>query len=92
MKYSKAAMTAHHVQFGQMAMMQPTQFASDRAYGCPAEPARTYSTERYVPTSRNNGIPIPQQLRKRIEASMQRSDPVPGPVETPPTFLGWGFF
>jgi hypothetical protein len=63
MKYSKAAMTAHHVQFGQMAMMQPTPVAPEQSAERPSGPARAYSTKRYAPTSNNNGIPIPQQLR-----------------------------
>ncbi|MCS4089243.1 hypothetical protein [Rhizobium sp. BK176] len=94
MKYSKAAMTAHHVQFGQMAMMQPSQHAGERAAERPSGPARTYSTERYAPRAINNGVPIPQQLRDRIEASMKKPDPAPEPVSvgTPTTFLGWGFF
>lgn len=92
MKYSKAAMTAHHVQFGQMAMMQPTPIEPDRSANRPAGPARTYSTERYAPTKSNNGVPIPQQLRDRIESSINRPDPMPEQVDGPPTFLGWGFF
>ncbi|MBY3433623.1 hypothetical protein HFN89_05620 [Rhizobium laguerreae] len=84
MKHSKAAMSAHHVQFGQMAMMRPTQNSEER----PTAPARTYSTQRYAPKGINNGIPIPKQLRDQIETSAQQA----APDEKPQTFLGWGFF
>jgi hypothetical protein len=94
MKYTKAAMAAHHVQFGQMATMKPTHVAEDRVDDRGTGPARTYSTERYAPPSAPTGISIPQQLRNRIEASNRNPAATVETVstETSSTFLGWGFF
>jgi hypothetical protein len=88
MKFSKAAMKSRHVKLAHMAVMPPTEtIADERTTG----PARTYSTERYAPIKSNNGIPIPQELRDNIEASIETEELQEG---YPMAFLsgGRGFF
>jgi len=84
MKLTKAAMRTRHVRFGQMTVMDtpPPVQTHDRE----AKP-RMYATDRYSRT--NNGVPVPQQLRERIEAAMGVT-PKAGAIVP---FLGssWGF-
>jgi hypothetical protein len=86
MKHSKSAMTAHHVQYGHMAMVTPPP-----ERGTPPEPVgrpRSYATDRFDRTP--NGISVPEQLRQRIEASV-RTNPEPNHPEPQAFLSNWGF-
>ena len=82
MRFSKAAMKTRHIHFGHMTAMESTP---DPRIEKDSPPSRTYSTERF--STMNNGVPIPKQLKERIEALGEK------PQEVSKTFLsGKGFF
>jgi hypothetical protein len=88
MKHSKSAMTAHHVQYGHMTMVTAAP-ARETEHGPVGRP-RSYATDRF--DRKPNGVPVPQQLRERIEASVRTNpNPEPNPPEMQTFLSKWGF-